>query len=70
MIIFLCIYLVIGLAICRGATLISGKNIFGDALEHMNKYDVFAVTIIAYSGIMLTWPIILIAANISNEEDK
>lgn len=70
MLIFLCIYLIIGLLIARVSVLLSGRDTCSDVTEHLNKYGAFAVTIITYSGMMLTWPIVLIAAKLSNKEDK
>lgn len=70
MILFLCIYLIIGLIIARVSILLSGRDTCSDATEHLNKYDAFTVTIITYSGMMLSWPIVLIAAKLSNKEDK
>lgn len=70
MMIFLCIYLVIGLLIAEVCMLLSGRDTCSDVTEHLNKYDAFTVTIITYSGMALTWPIVLIAAKLSTKEDK
>lgn len=59
MIIFLCIYLIIGLMIALWSIYDYDWNKKG---EELDKYDILSLNLLVCSGITLIWPIVFIMA--------
>jgi hypothetical protein len=59
MIVFLCIYLIIGLAIALWS--ISDYD-WNEEGEKLDKYDVLGLNLLVCSGITLIWPIVIVMA--------
>lgn len=67
MILFLCIYLIIGLIIGLWLT---PAGTFEEEGEYLDKYTIFTLNCLVRAGIMLIWPVIFIAAKHYKNIDK